>query len=171
MSLWDLNKLYKSVSRSSKDGSDNLFSYLKFEFVRWLEKTEISGNMLLKYWPISLQQKLLCKNWKRFLYIGLFWEKPLLVLWDTFSFSRDLHFKNMCQTGKFWDPKIRAHRWIRFSQSMTPVGKLREVIGLWHVTHKILRPFLKMIFQTLKIIIWKWWLNLVKTHNFFAFGG
>ena len=43
-----LNKLYKSVSRSSKDGSDNLFSYLKFEFVRWLENAEISRNMLLK---------------------------------------------------------------------------------------------------------------------------
>jgi hypothetical protein len=39
---------FTSSFRSSKDGSDNLFSYLKFEFVRWLEKTEISGNMLLK---------------------------------------------------------------------------------------------------------------------------
>jgi hypothetical protein len=48
MSPWALHNLYKSVSISSKDGSDNLFSYLKFEFVRWLEKTEISGNMLLK---------------------------------------------------------------------------------------------------------------------------
>jgi hypothetical protein len=43
-----LNNLYKLVSISSKDGSDNLFSYLKFEIVRWLEKIEISGNMLLQ---------------------------------------------------------------------------------------------------------------------------
>jgi hypothetical protein len=33
--------------------------------VRWLEKTEISGNMLLKDLPISLKPKPLCKNWKR----------------------------------------------------------------------------------------------------------
>ena len=44
-----LNKLYKSVSISSKHESDNLFSYLKSEFVRWLENVEISGNMLLRY--------------------------------------------------------------------------------------------------------------------------
>ena len=47
-SSMSLNKLYKSVSRSSKDGSDNLFSYLKSEFVRWLENAEISGNMVLR---------------------------------------------------------------------------------------------------------------------------
>ena len=48
-SSMSLNNIYKSVSRSSKDGSDNLFSYLKSEFVRWLENVEISGNMLLIY--------------------------------------------------------------------------------------------------------------------------
>ena len=42
-----LNNLYKSVSRSSKGGSDNLFSYLKSEFVKWQENAEIFGNMLL----------------------------------------------------------------------------------------------------------------------------
>ena len=50
-----LNNIYKSVSRSSKDGSDDLFSYLKSEFVRWLENAEIYGNMLLIYLPIYLK--------------------------------------------------------------------------------------------------------------------
>ena len=54
-SSMSLNNLYKLVSRSSKDGFDNLFSYLKSEFVRWLENAEISGNMLLRYWPIYLK--------------------------------------------------------------------------------------------------------------------
>jgi hypothetical protein len=48
-----LNKIYKLFSRSSKDGSDILFSYLKFQIVRWLEKIEISGKMLLQDSPIS----------------------------------------------------------------------------------------------------------------------
>jgi hypothetical protein len=52
-----LNNLYKLFSRSSKDGSDNFFSYLKFEIVRWLEKTEISGKMLLQDSPISSKSK------------------------------------------------------------------------------------------------------------------
>ena len=43
-----LNNIYKSVSRSSKDGSDNLFSYLKSEFVSWLQNVEIYGNILLR---------------------------------------------------------------------------------------------------------------------------
>ena len=94
-------------------------------------------------------------------------KKPLSILGDSFSFAQDLHFKNMYQTRKFWDPKIRAQRWIQFSQSMTPVGKMREVIVLWHVSNKNLRPFLKMILQSLRIIIWKWWLSTVKT-DFFA---
>jgi hypothetical protein len=47
----------QTVSRSSKDGSDNLFSYLKFEFVRWLEKTEISGNMLAQRFTHISQTK------------------------------------------------------------------------------------------------------------------
>ena len=42
-SSMSLNNLYKSVSISSKDGYDNLFSYLKSEIVRWLENAEISG--------------------------------------------------------------------------------------------------------------------------------
>ena len=87
-------------------------------------------------------------------------------LWYSFSFSRHLYFKNMCQTGKFWDPKIRAQRWIWFSQYVTPVGKLREVFVLWCVRNKNLLPFCKMILQSLRIIIWKWWLSIVKTLHF-----
>ena len=54
-SSMSLNNLYKSVSRSSKDRSDNLFSYLKSKFVRWPKNAEIYGNMLLRDWPISLK--------------------------------------------------------------------------------------------------------------------
>ena len=54
-------------------------------------------------------------------------KKPLSVLWDSFSFSLDLHFKNMCQTRKFWDSKIRAQRWIRFSKYEITVGKIRRI--------------------------------------------
>ena len=50
-----LNKIYKSVSRSSKDVSDKLFSYLKSEFVSWLQNVEIYGNILLRDWPISIK--------------------------------------------------------------------------------------------------------------------
>ena len=98
-------------------------------------------------------------------YCSLFYyeQKPLSVLWDSFSFARHLYFKNMCQTGKFWDPKIRARRWIWLSHYVTPIGKMREVISLWHIRHKILFPFLKMILQSPRIIIWKWWLSIVKT--------
>ena len=35
-------------------------------------------------------------------------KKPLSVLGYSFSFAWDIYFKNMCQIGKFWDPKIRA---------------------------------------------------------------
>ena len=47
---------------------------------------------------------------------------------------------------------------------MTPVGKIREIIIIWHVSNKNLRSFLKMILQSLRIIIWKWWLSAVKTY-------
>ena len=90
-------------------------------------------------------------------------KKPLSVIWDSFSFSRHLYFKNMCQTGEFWDLKFKSRRWIWFSQYVTPVGKMREVIVLWHVIKFFFWPFWKMILLSLKIIIWKWWLFIVKT--------
>ena len=49
-----LNNIYKSVSISSKDGSDNLFSYLKSEFVGWLENVETNGNAAQRLTYISL---------------------------------------------------------------------------------------------------------------------
>ena len=101
------------------------------------------------------------------------------------SFSRYLYVKNTCKTGKILDPKIRAQRWIRFSQYEICVGKLREVIVLWHVGNKNLREFYKMILQSLIITVLKWRLFIVKRQfrwlrapwNFglscrkFAFGG
>ena len=75
-----LNKLYKLFWRSSKDRSDILFSYLKFEIVRWLEKIEISGKMLLQDSPISSKSKYILGKWERLLNISPF-------LWkNSFSF-------------------------------------------------------------------------------------
>ena len=104
----------------------------------------------------------LCINWIRFLYIGCFEKKPLSFFWNSFSFSRYMYFKNMCKIGKFWDPKIRAQRWIQFSQYATPVGKVREVIVLWPVMNKNLWEFFKMILQSLIIPILKWFIFIVK---------
>ena len=53
LTYMSLNKIYKLFSSSSKGGSDNLFSYLKFEIVRCLEKIEIYGKMLLQDSTIS----------------------------------------------------------------------------------------------------------------------
>ena len=67
----------------------------------------------------------------------------------------------MCQTGRFWDLIFRAQRWIRFSKYVTPLGKMREVIVIWHVRNKNLLHVFKMIFQPFRIVIWKWWLNML----------
>ena len=79
--------------------------------------------------------------WKteRYFCILFCYEKnPLSVILYSFSFYRHMYFKNMCQTGEFWDLKFRAQTWIWFSQYVTPVGKWREVIFIWHVRHKII---------------------------------
>ena len=101
------------------------------------------------------------KNERVFCILVFYEKKPLSFILDSFSFSRHLYFKNMCQTGEFWDLKIRAQRWIRFFQSVIPVGKLREVIFIWHVRNKKLWAFCKTILQSLIITILKWFLFLV----------
>ena len=87
-------------------------------------------------------------------------KKPLSALWYSFSFSLDMHFKNMFQIRNFWDLTIRAQRWIRFSKYVTPLGKMREDIILWHVRNTKILHFFKMIFHQFIIVIWKWWLNM-----------
>ena len=89
-------------------------------------------------------------------------KKPLVVPWDSFSFARHLYFRNMSQTGKFWDPKIRVQRWIWLSQYAMPVGKLRDFIVLWYVVNKNLWAVCKLILQWLIIPVLKWYLFIVK---------
>ena len=81
---------------------------------------------------------------------------------NSFSSSRDLYFKNKWKIGKFWDPKIRAQRWIRFSQYTIPVGKQKEVIVLWHVGNNNVWVFCKQILELLIIPILKCFLFIVK---------
>ena len=89
-------------------------------------------------------------------------KQNLSVFWNSFPFSRYLYLKNTCKIGKFWDTKIRAQRWIRFSQYEILVGNLREVIVFWHVRNKILWAFWKMILESLRITDLKWCLFIVK---------
>ena len=97
-----------------------------------------------------------------FCILVIFEKKPLSVSWNSFPFSRYLYFKNTCKTGKFWDPKIRAQRWIRFSQYEILVGKMREVIVIWYSKNKNLWYFCKMILPLLIITVLKWFLFIVK---------
>ena len=87
----------------------------------------------------------------------------LSIILYSFSFSRHMYFKNMCQTGEFWDLKFRAHRWILFSQYVTPVGKLREVIVLWFVVIENLSQVFEIHFHLPDICISK---TCVKQENY-----
>ena len=85
------------------------------------------------------------KRKEDFVYWFVLRKKLSHFFFNLFSFSLDLYFKNMCKTGKFWDPKIRAQRWIWFSQYTIPIGKLRDFIVIWHVRNKKLLYFCKLI--------------------------
>ena len=95
------------------------------------------------------------KNERYYCYLFCYEKKCLSVIWDSFSFSRHLYFKNMCQTGEFWDLKFRAQRWIWFSQYVTHVGKMRDVIILCFVMRKKLSYLFDIHFDFLDICISK----------------
>ena len=72
-------------------------------------KTQKFIEICCSYFDLYLSNKnRFWKNERGYCYLVCYEKKPLSFLWDLFSFSRQLYFKHMCHTRKFWDLKIRA---------------------------------------------------------------
>ena len=106
-------------------------------------------------------------NWKNFFYIGLFWEETSLTFLEFILIFPGSGFQKYVSNKKFWDPKIRSQIWIWFSQYVTPVKKLREVIVLWTIRKKT-----QIILQKVSLVTQNHDLKMMTFHSKNAnFGG
>ena len=164
--FWDLGWYLNSSTSAA-----NLHGLIdEVENATWrTDKSSFSLKIWPNCWKLGLRDGFgpsnlwhLCINWKRFLYIVFLSAKPLSFFENHFHFL-DIYISKTCvKQGNSEIQKLGLRDGFYSSYMQYHVIKQREVIVFWHVRNKNLWVFCKMILQSLRIIILKRLIFVVK---------